>query len=189
MRGSGWRVFGSFSMVWTLKTKHQHSFWYLFPCQKDSLEGRGPTPEGRKSVIVGKKWRLKPQKSIPEAWGTDGFKRREMPSENFWCWFKLIPWEIVSSKVVWQTFIPPTGPFYVPSTNSAIHFFMPTNSSLFPCMQTGWGKSQITGRKSSVEFHAFHLGVASLNCNHLKDGHWIKWFWYTGKEAGHGVGI
>lgn len=126
--------------------------------------------------------------TIPGAWGTDGFKRHEMPSENFCCCFKLIPWEIISNKLVWQTFIPSTGPFYDPSTDTVRHFFMLTNSSLFPGMQSGWGKSQITGRKSSGEIHAFHLGVASRNCSHLKDGHWIEWFWYVGKEAGRDMG-
>lgn len=35
---------------------------------------------------------------------------------------------------------------------------------------------------------AFHPGVTSLNCSPLKDGHWVKWFWYVGKEAGRNIG-
>lgn len=121
--------------------------------------------------------------TISGAWWTDGFKRREMPSENLRCWFELVPWEIISNKLVRQSFIPSTGPFYDPSTNSVRYFFMMTNSSLFPGMPSGWGKSQIRGRRRSVKINAFHLGVALLNCSHLKNGHWIKWFWYMGKEA------
>lgn len=85
-------------------------------------------PQREKICSCMKKWRLNTQKKIPGALGIDGSKMHEMPSENLWWWFKMIPWEIISNKLVCQIFIPSSGPFYDPSTNAVRHFFMQTNS-------------------------------------------------------------
>lgn len=121
--------------------------------------------------------------TIPGAQGTDGFKRHEISSANFWCWFKWIPWEIISNKLVWQTFIPSTSYFHNPSTDSVR---LLADQSLFvPRHAVRLGKKSNYREKSLAEINAFHLGVTSLNCSHLKDGHW--WFCYVGKEAGQSM--